>query len=81
MYNYVVFDSALNNLIGSKSEVAEQHVSRLILIHHLPPVLMLQLKRFSVGSYGVTKDNENVSFPLVLNMTPYCTNECVQVCT
>lgn len=66
--------------VGNQYEVAEQRVSRLILIHRLPPVLILQLKRFSIDSYSVTKDNKPVSFPLVLNMVPYCTKECVQVC-
>ena len=68
--------------LGNKSEVEGlQRVSRLILIHHLSPVMILQLKRFSIGSYSVAKDGEHVSFPLVLNMAPYCTSECVQVIT
>ena len=66
--------------LGNKSEITElQRVSRLILIHDLSPVLILQLKRFSIGSFSVVKDGEYVSFPLVLNMTPYCTSECFQV--
>ena len=70
------------NCEGSKPERAGlQCVSRMTLIHHLSPVLILQLKRFSISSYNVTKDDEHVSFPQVLNMTPYCTSECVKVST
>lgn len=65
--------------LGNNSEVAQQRVSRWILIHQLPPVLILQLKRFSIDDYGVTKDNDDISFPLILNVAPYCTKECVQV--
>ena len=83
-HNYVGMHMCIHIFIfyhkGNKSEITElQCVSRLILIHHLSPVLILQLKRFSIGSYSVAKDGEHVSFPLVLNMAPYCTSDCVQV--
>ena len=53
-------------------------VSKQIMIHQLPPVLILHMKRFEIG-YQVTKDNRYVSFPEILNMTPYCTAECLKV--
>ena len=64
-------------LLGNISEL--QRVSKLFLINRLSPVMILQLKRFSIGSYTVAKDTDDVSFPMVLNMAPYCTSECVQV--
>ena len=64
---------------GNISEL--QRVSKLFLINHLSPVMILQLKRFSIGSYSVVKDNDDVSIPLVLNMAPYCTSGCIRVCT
>ena len=39
------------------------------------------MKRFSIGSHSVTKDDQHVDFPRVLDMAPYCTKECVEVCT
>ena len=54
-------------------------VSKQIMIHHLPPILILHMKRFEIGPYTVTKDDRQVSFPEILNMEPYCTTECVQV--
>ena len=37
------------------------------------------MKRFTIGSHNVTKDNQHVSFPRVLDMAPYCTAECLEV--
>ena len=54
-------------------------VSKQIMIHHLPPVLILHMKRFEIGSYDVTKDDRHISFPEILDMAPYCTNECTKV--
>ena len=39
------------------------------------------MKRFSIGYYNVTKDGRHISFPLILNMAPYCTSDCIQVNT
>lgn len=49
------------------------------MIHHLPPVLILHMKRFYIGIYTVTKDDRQISFPEILHMEPYCTNECIKV--
>jgi len=67
-------------LVDEKLPIAECRVSKQILIHQLPPVLILHMKRFSIG-YTVTKDNQHVTFAPVLNMAPFCTTECVQVST
>lgn len=62
-------------------QITQCRVSKQILIHKLSPVLILQMKRFTIGSHNVTKDNRHVSFPRVLNMAPYCTTECLEVCS
>ncbi|XP_065906575.1 ubiquitin carboxyl-terminal hydrolase 16-like isoform X3 [Dysidea avara] len=63
---------------SAKGDTVECRVSKQNLIHHLPPVLILQMKRFNIGFYNVTKDGRHVSFPLVLDMGPYCTSDCIQ---
>ena len=50
------------------------------MIHQLPPVLILHMKRFEFNINGpVTKDNRHVPFPKILNMAPYCTVKCLKV--
>ena len=66
-------------ILGSHSEVTLCRVSKYILIHNLPPILILQMKRFNIGSHNVTKDNRFVHFPHVLDMAPYCTSQCFEV--
>ena len=53
-------------------------VSKLLLIDQLPQLLVLHLKRFSLGQY-VRKNSKHVDFPVTLNMRKYCTVNC-QVC-
>ena len=55
-------------------------VSKQIVIHRLPPVLILHLKRFSIKHSGVFKDNQHIKFPFKLNVAPYCTTQCINVC-
>ena len=50
-------------------------VSKLLLLHELPKILVLHLKRFKLGSM-VTKDNRHIDFPFELDVAPYCTNDC-----
>ena len=54
-------------------------VSKQIMIHQLPPVLILHMKRFEIGYYEVTKDCQHISFPEILDMAPYCTTKCLEV--
>ena len=54
-------------------------VCKQLLIHNLPQVLILHMKRFTVGSYAVTKNKAHVSFPPVLDMAPYSSNACLEV--
>ena len=53
-------------------------VSKQLSITLLPEILVLQIKRFSLGD-KVSKYTEAVSFPLVLDMAPYCSNDCLKV--
>ena len=48
------------------------------MIHELPPVLILHMKRFEI-SYEVRKDDRHISFPEILDMAPYCSSKCVKV--
>ena len=73
---FVLVDCTAHNF-----QVTQCRVSKQILIHKLSPVLILQMKRFTIGSHTVTKDNSHVSFPRVLDMAPYCTAECLEVCS
>ncbi|XP_065906735.1 ubiquitin carboxyl-terminal hydrolase 45-like isoform X2 [Dysidea avara] len=50
-------------------------VSKLLLIDQLPQLLVLHLKRFSLGQY-VRKNSKHVDFPVTLNMRKYCTVNC-----
>ena len=80
IHNYIVlaiFDYVYIHL--GRSDVVPRCVSKQILIHKLSPVLILHIKRFIIGSHRVTKDNHQVSFPRVLDMSPFCTVECVEV--
>ena len=45
----------------------------------LQKLLILHIKRFEIGNVAVTKNNEFLSFALLLDMAPYCTNGCLQV--
>lgn len=53
-------------------------VSKQLSIDELPKILVLQIKRFFLGR-NVSKYTAVISFPLVLDMAPYCTNTCLQV--
>ena len=66
-------------LYVGKPEVVLCRVSKQILIHKLPPVLIFHIKRFSIGSHRVRKDNRPLPFPFVLDMVPFCTTECIEV--
>ena len=73
---YVIF--ILHVPTDAGSEVLT-FVCKQLLIHKLPQVLILHLKRFTIGAYTVTKNKAHVSFPQVLDMAPYSSNLCLQV--
>ena len=65
---------------GDPDDVALCLVSKQIAIHQLPQVLILHVKRFTIEFDGVFKDTQHISFPFKLNMAPYCTRKCMEVC-
>lgn len=44
------------------------------LISQVPPVLILHLKRFQTQRVGFRKVLKHVSFPMLLNLAPVCTD-------
>ncbi|KMQ88994.1 hypothetical protein RF55_11424, partial [Lasius niger] len=44
------------------------------LISQVPPVLILHLKRFQTQRVGFRKVFKHVSFPMLLNLAPVCTD-------
>ena len=77
---YIITCVYMHTCVAQNFQITQCRVSKQILIHKLSPVLILQMKRFTIGRHHVTKDDQHVSFPRVLNMAPYCTTECVEVC-
>ena len=65
---------------ASEDDVALCLVSKQITVHQLPRVLVLHVKRFTITYDGVFKDSRHISFPFKLNMAPYCTTKCLEVC-
>ena len=57
----------------SNEEYAECLVSKQLLIHKLPSILILHMKRFHLG-VRVTKNNNHINFPDKLDVTPYCSS-------
>ena len=66
-------------LSAGRDEVQLCLVTKQILIHQLPQVLILHFKRFNIAAYMVTKDSRHVTFSSILNMAPYCSNKCLKV--
>ena len=58
---------------SENEEYAECLVSKQLLIHELPRILILHMKRFHLG-LRVTKNNNHVTFPDTLNVAPFCSN-------
>ena len=50
-----------------------------MLIHKLPKVLILHMKRFIIDPFEVTKNSTYMSFPLILDVAPYCDASCLEV--
>ncbi|XP_062511576.1 ubiquitin carboxyl-terminal hydrolase 16-like isoform X2 [Corticium candelabrum] len=50
--------------------------TKQLLLHRLPPVLTLHLKRFQQVRYGLQKITEAVLFPFILDLAPFCTGSC-----
>ena len=64
-------------LLGYTSNSAELcEISKQLSIAFLPEILVIHMKRFN---FGQQKSSKIISFPLILNMAPYCTNICLEV--
>ena len=74
--NFVLYFHVVTSM---DDEPALCRVSKQLMIHQLPPILILHMKRFEIGFYEVTKDDRHVSFPEILDMAPYCTSICLEV--
>ena len=60
---------------SSLDGLASCPVSKLLLLHELPKILVLHLKRFKLGA-TVTKNNCHIDFPFELDVAPYCSDNC-----
>lgn len=60
---------------GSKKNVYTDALKQM-LISSPPPVLTLHLKRFQQNGYSICKVNRHVSFPLILDLAPFCVVKC-----
>ena len=59
--------------LQGSSEYAECLVSKQLLIHDLPRILILHMKRFHLGP-RVTKNNNQITFSDELNIAPFCSD-------
>ena len=78
-YTYVIMFWIFYFAGGGSENIKLRLVTKQILIHKLPPTLILHFKRFNIGDYHVTKNTTLMSFPQLLDMAPYCSTECLKV--
>lgn len=62
--------------VGEKTTVYSP-ASKQLLIFCPPAILTLHLKRFQQTMSGCKKLNKHVSFPLVLDLAPFCSSTCL----
>ena len=62
-------------LQANYDDCVECLVSKQLLFHSLPQILILHIKRFHLGEQ-VTKNNRHIDFPLDLDLAPFCTKNC-----
>lgn len=60
----------------SEPEIAFCDATKQLLIQRPPRVLTLHLKRFTHHGKSLKKNNRHISFPPLLDMMPFCTEEC-----
>ena len=61
--------------MNSEDDCVQCLVSKQLLFHSLPRILIIHIKRFHLGQQ-VTKNNRHIDFPLDLDLAPFCTNKC-----
>ncbi|PIK50841.1 hypothetical protein BSL78_12266 [Apostichopus japonicus] len=59
-----------------KSKTQYTDASKQLLIQHPPPILTLHLKRFQQVGYSLRKITRHIEFPLVLDLSPFCSESC-----
>ena len=57
-------------------KVVKQLATKQLLINTPATILTLHLKRFAQRGYHIEKVNKHVSFPLILDMAPFCGKSC-----
>ncbi|KAF7254533.1 Ubiquitin carboxyl-terminal hydrolase 45 [Varanus komodoensis] len=67
------------NSAEKKVEGAYTNARKQLLISSVPAVLILHLKRFHQAGVSLRKVNRHVDFPLVLDLTPFCSVSCKNV--
>ncbi|GIY59414.1 ubiquitin carboxyl-terminal hydrolase 45 [Caerostris extrusa] len=60
--------------IGVENLRVYSNASKHLLIFSPPPILTLHLKRFQLVGMNFCKMEENVKFPLILDISPYCSS-------
>ncbi|GIY04486.1 ubiquitin carboxyl-terminal hydrolase 45 [Caerostris darwini] len=60
--------------IGDETLRIYSNASKHLLIFSPPPILTLHLKRFQLVGMNFCKMEENVKFPLILDISPYCSS-------
>uniref|UniRef100_A0A4W5MN71 Ubiquitin carboxyl-terminal hydrolase n=1 Tax=Hucho hucho TaxID=62062 RepID=A0A4W5MN71_9TELE len=71
--NWVLFAPLLTE---KKSDKVYTSARKQMLISSLPPVVTLHLKRFHQAGMNLRKVNRHVNFPLILDLTPFCSASC-----
>jgi ubiquitin carboxyl-terminal hydrolase 16/45 len=64
-----------------KKKVVYSNASKQLLLYSPPAVLTVHLKRFEQTFRGLRKVNRHVSFPLVLDLAPFCASTAVSTPT
>uniref|UniRef100_A0A8D1UTG5 Ubiquitin carboxyl-terminal hydrolase n=1 Tax=Sus scrofa TaxID=9823 RepID=A0A8D1UTG5_PIG len=63
-----------------KAEGVYTNARKQLLISAVPAILILHLKRFHQAGLSLRKVNRHVDFPLTLDLAPFCSATCKNVC-
>ncbi|KAG1661416.1 Ubiquitin carboxyl-terminal hydrolase 16 [Nymphon striatum] len=68
---------AEKNKTDSKKETVYSIANKQLLLFSPPAVLTLHLKRFQQVGFNLKKINTHVTFPLLLDLAPFCSSICL----
>uniref|UniRef100_A0A3P8R3M4 Ubiquitin carboxyl-terminal hydrolase n=1 Tax=Astatotilapia calliptera TaxID=8154 RepID=A0A3P8R3M4_ASTCA len=68
-----------NNKSGGSKKNIYTDALKQILISSPPSVLTLHLKRFQQNGYSICKVNRHVTFPMILDLAPFCAVKCKNI--